>query len=50
LKIYGELMEFPRTGKKGGPKKPKLVHVKDMIYAQVIKNRERGRVKEIVEK
>jgi transposase-like protein len=43
LKIYGELMEFPRTGKKGRPKKPKLVPVKDLIYAQVIKNREKGR-------
>jgi hypothetical protein len=47
LKIHGELMEFPRTEKKGRPKKPKLVPVKDLIYAQVIKNREGGRVKEI---
>ena len=50
LKIYGELMEFPRTGKKGRPKEPKLVPVKDLIYAQVIKNREGGRIKEIVRK
>jgi IS1 family transposase len=50
LKIYGELKEFPRTGKKGRPKKPKLVPVKDLMYAQVIKNREGGRIKEIIKK
>ena len=50
LKKYGELVEFPRTGKRGRPRNPKIVPVKDLSYAQVIKNREGGRIKEIVRK
>ena len=42
LKKYEELMEFPRTGKRGRPKKPKLVPAKDLKYAQVIKERRKG--------
>ena len=34
LKKYGELMEFPRTGLRGRPKKPKVVPKKDLRYAQ----------------
>ncbi len=44
------MVEFPRTGKRGRPKKPKIVPVEDLRYAQVIKDREGGRVKEIVRK
>jgi hypothetical protein len=43
LKKYGELMEFPRTGKRGRPINPKIVHVKDLRYAQVITDRDGGR-------
>ena len=50
LKKYGELMEFPRTGKKGRPKNPKVVPRKDLRYAQVIKNEEEGGSKKIVKK
>jgi IS1 family transposase len=50
LKKYGELMEFPRTGKRGRPKKPKVVPRKDLRYAQVIKNEEVGGSKKIVRK
>jgi IS1 family transposase len=42
LKKYGELIEFPRTGLRGRPKKPKVVPKKDLKYAQVIKNEEGG--------
>ena len=49
LKKYGELMEFPRTGKRGRPKNPKVVPRKDLRYAQVIKNEEGGS-KKIVRK
>lgn len=49
LKKYGELIEFPRTEKRGRPKKPKIVPRKDLRYAQVIKNEEGGS-KKIVRK
>jgi hypothetical protein len=42
LKEYGETEEFPRTGKRGRPKKSKLVPAKDLRYAQVIKNKKGG--------
>jgi IS1 family transposase len=50
LKKYGELMEFPRTGLRGRPKKPKVVPKKDLRYAQVIKNEEEGGSKKVVRK
>ena len=50
LKKYGELVEFPRTGKRGRPKKPKLVPAKDLKYAQVIKERKGGTIHKIVKK
>jgi IS1 family transposase len=50
LKKYGEWVEFPRTGKKGRPKKPALIPDKDLKYAQVIKNRQRKRLKEVEKK
>jgi len=50
LKKYGELVEFPRTGKRGRPKKPKIVPVKDLRYAQVVKNRKGGKLQKIAKK
>jgi len=40
LKKYVEWIEFPRTGKRGIPKKSALVPDKGLKYAQVIKNRQ----------
>jgi hypothetical protein len=34
LKEYGETEEFPRTGKRGRPQKPKIVTPQDLKYAQ----------------
>ena len=39
LKKYGKLMEFPKTGKRGRPRKPAIVPDKNLNYAQVIKNK-----------
>jgi IS1 family transposase len=44
LKKFGETEEFPRTGKRGRPKKPKLVPPDDLRYAQVIKKRKGGKL------
>ena len=49
LKQFGVLKEFPRTGKRGRPKKPKIVPSDDLRYAQVVKTRNNG-VLEKVEK
>jgi hypothetical protein len=48
LKKYGELMKFLRTGKRGRPRKPKVVPRKDLRYAQVIKNEDGGGSKKVV--
>lgn len=47
LKTYGIKKEFPRTGKPGRPRKPLLKIPKGLLYAQVVKRRERGRIVEI---
>ena len=47
LATYGVRKEFPRTGKRGRPQKPMLVAPRNLIYAQVVKHREKGRVVEV---
>lgn len=49
LKKYGKLVEFPKTGKRGRPRKPALIPDKNLKYAQVIKNK-KGRKLHKVEK
>jgi len=50
LKKFGEIEEFPRTGKKGRPKNPKLVPSDNLRYVQVIKKRKGGRLQKIAKK
>jgi IS1 family transposase len=47
LSAYGTRKEFPRTGKRGRPRKPILEVPKKLLYAQVVKRRKKGRVVEI---
>lgn len=49
LKKYGKLVEFPKTGKRGRPRKPAIVPDKNLKYAQVIKNK-KGRKLQKIEK
>ena len=49
LKKYGEWVDFPKTGKRGRPKKPAIVPDKDLKYAQFVKNK-KGRKLQKVEK
>lgn len=49
LKMYGKLLEFPKTGKRGRPRKPTIVPDENLRYAQVIKNKE-GRKLQNIEK
>jgi len=47
LKQYGVLREFPKNGKRGRPRKPKIVLSDDLKYAQVVKTRINGILKKV---
>lgn len=48
LEAYGETVTPPRTGKRGRPKAPYKVAPAGLVYAQVEKTREKGRVVKVV--
>jgi IS1 family transposase len=50
LKQFGEIVEFPRTGKRGRPRNPILVPSDGLKFAQVIKKRKKGKLKKIAKK
>jgi IS1 family transposase len=50
LCAYGIRKEFPRTGKPGRPRNPILIAPKNLLYAQVVKRRKKGRVVDITTK
>lgn len=47
MKQYGVLREFPQNGKRGRPRKPKIVLSDDLKYAQVVKTRINGILKKV---
>jgi IS1 family transposase len=47
LKKYGKLVEFPKTGKRGRPRKPALIPDKNLKYAQVIKNKKERKLHKV---
>jgi IS1 family transposase len=47
LNKYGKRVEFSKTGKRGRPKKPKIVPDKDLKYAQVVKNKQGMKLKKV---
>jgi len=47
LKKYGEWVEFPKTGKRGRPKKPAIIPDKDLKYAQVVKNKKGRKLRKV---
>ena len=44
LEVFGKVVTFPRTGRRGRPKKSIKVPGKDLLYATVHKTREKGRI------
>lgn len=50
LNQYGVRIEYPKTGKRGRPKNPKIVPPDDLKYAQVVKKRKGGKLKEVEKK
>ena len=47
LRKYGEWIEFPRTGKRGRPKKPARIPDKDLKYAQVVKSKQGKKLQKV---
>jgi hypothetical protein len=50
LNEFGEIEEFPRTGKRGRPRNPKITPPDNLRYAQVKKEKKGGRLQKIVKK
>jgi IS1 family transposase len=47
LRTYGRPQAWPRTGKPGRPRQPRLVPPRDLVYAMVHKLRRKGRVVQV---
>jgi IS1 family transposase len=47
LSAYGERVEYPRTGRVGRPRLPRLEPPKELVYAMVHKTREKGAVVDV---
>ena len=50
LNAYGVVKEFPRTGKWGRQKKPRVIPPEDLKYAQVVKTRKGGMLEKVEKK
>ena len=48
IEVYHALKTFPRTGKPGRPKQPVQEPHPELVYGQVIKNKQPGRLQELV--
>ena len=47
LNHYGVQIEYPKTGKRGRPKKPTIFPSDDLNYAQVVKKRKGGKLQKV---
>jgi transposase-like protein len=50
LAVYHTLKEFARTGKRGRPQNPVKEPHPDLVYAQIIKQKEQGRLKSLTQR
>ncbi len=50
LEQYGQRITYPATGKRGRPRKDRLVPNNNLKYAQIIKIRQEGRLKKVIKK
>jgi IS1 family transposase/transposase-like protein len=48
IECYHTLKTFPRTGKRGAPRKPIKAPHPDLVYGQVVKKKRNGRLVEVV--
>ena len=47
LEVYHQIKTFPRTGKRGRPKNPVKEPHPDLVYAQLVKDKQHGRLKSL---
>lgn len=50
IAVYHRVKTFKRTGRPGRPRKPQLLPAKDLVYAQVVKEKKGRRLKQIKER
>ena len=50
IAVYHRFKEFPRTGKRGRPRKAVLEAHEELVYAQVIKKKKKGRLVDLSER
>jgi IS1 family transposase len=50
LEQYGQWIKYPPTGKRGRPRKDRLVPNEELRHAQVIKHRQEGRLIEVIKR
>jgi hypothetical protein len=50
MAVYHQLKEFARTGKRGRPRKPVLEPHPELVYAQLVKKKKRGRLHALSER
>lgn len=48
--VYHQIRAFARTGKKGRPRNPVMEPHPELVYAQVVKEKEQGRLKSLTER
>lgn len=44
IAFYHQVVTFPKTGKRGRPKGPKIVAHEELVYAQLVKEKKQGRL------
>jgi transposase-like protein len=50
IAVYHQIKEFTRTGKRGRPRKPVLEPHPELVYAQLVKKKKRGRLHSLSER
>jgi IS1 family transposase len=50
IEVYHQLITFPRTGKPGRPRQPVKEPHPDLVYAQLVKHKQGGRLKHLTER
>jgi transposase-like protein len=50
IAVYHQIKEFTRTGKRGRPRKPVLEPHPELVYAQLVKKKKRGRLHSLNER
>jgi hypothetical protein len=48
LNAYGDRVEYPRTGRPGRPRQPRLEAPEGLVYTMVHKTREKGAVVDVL--